>query len=353
MYPLLRFNKQHILENTQAIVKAAAQKGISVTGITKCTGGNHEIAETLLKGGVSALGDSRMQNLKTLEDLDCPKWLIRMPMLSEVEDTVRYATLSLNSELTTIQALDEAAGRIGRKHQVLLMVDLGDLREGYFSQEEFLLAAEQVLKLKHIDLRGIGTNLSCTGAIVPTVETYDIFSEFIQSFKGRFGLDCAITSGGASSTYFMIDDSTVPSCINNLRIGELILLGHDTSNNMEYDYLHNDNFFLDVEIIEIKEKPSMPIGKIGCDAYGNTPVFVDKGIRRRAICALGKQDTTIDDLKPTDSQIDIVAASSDHLILDVSECDTHYQVGDIVSFQCNYVSALHASTSEYIDKQAF
>ena len=133
MYPLLRFNKQQILENTQTVVKAAAEKNISVTGITKCTGGNYEIAETLLAGGVTAIGDSRVQNLITLADLDCPKWLIRMPMISEAEATVLYATLSLNSELKTVQALDAAAARHHRKHEVLVMVDLGDLREGYFS----------------------------------------------------------------------------------------------------------------------------------------------------------------------------------------------------------------------------
>lgn len=353
MYPLLRFNKQQILENTQTVVKAAAEKNIGITGITKCTGGNYEIAETLLAGGVTALGDSRVQNLITLADLDCPKWLIRMPMLSEIEETVLYATLSLNSELKTVQALDAAAARHHRKHEVLVMVDLGDLREGYFSEESLCADMAEMLKLKNIDIRGIGANLSCTGAIVPTVETYERFDDFQTLLKKRFDLDCAITSGGASSTYFMVEAGTIPSCINNLRIGELILIGNDTSNNMRYENLHDDNFILDVEIIEIKDKPSMPIGKIGCDAYGCTPVFEDRGIRKRAICALGKQDTTMEDLTPLDADLEIIASSSDHLIVDITECRRDYQVGDIVSFRCNYVSALHASTSEYIYKSAF
>ncbi|MDO4289471.1 MAG: alanine/ornithine racemase family PLP-dependent enzyme [Eubacterium sp.] len=353
MYPLLRFNKQQILENTQKIVAGAAGHNISITGITKCSGGNYEIAETILEGGAAALGDSRIQNLKTLQDLDCDKWLIRMPMLTEIEETVRFATLSLNSELKTVAALNEAAERQHKNHDILLMVDLGDLREGYFFEEEFVKDLREILKLKHITVRGIGSNLSCTGAIVPTVETYEKFFDFQQLMKRDFDLDCQITSGGASSTYFMLKDDTIPSCINNLRIGEMILLGTDTSNNLKYDTLHQDNFILDVEIIEIKEKPSMPIGKIGCDAYGNRPVFVDKGIRRRAICALGKQDTTMEDLTPLDKHIEMIASSSDHLILDITDCDQNYHVGDIVSFRCNYASALHASTSEYIRKAAF
>ena len=353
MYPLLRFNKQQILENTQKIVSRAAEHNIQITGITKCSGGNPEIAETILKGGASALGDSRIQNLKTLQDLNCSKWLIRMPMLSEIEDTVRYATLSLNSELKTVAALNAAAEKLGKTHEILLMVDLGDLREGYFFPEVFLSDLQKILKMKHIAVKGIGSNLSCTGAIVPTVETYEKFFDFQQLMRQNFDLDCEITSGGASSTYFMLRDGTIPDCINNLRIGEMILIGSDTSNNIIYNTLHQDNFILDVEIIEIKDKPSMPIGKIGCDAYGNRPVFVDKGIRRRAICALGKQDTSMEDLTPLDTDIEMVASSSDHLILDISDCANHYQVGDIVSFRCNYASALHASTSEYIRKAAF
>lgn len=353
MYPLLRFNKQQILENTQKIVAEANKHQISITGITKCTGGNHEIAETLLKGGVAALGDSRIQNLKTLADLDCSKWLIRMPMLTEIEDTVRYATLSLNSELKTVEALNEVAAKLHKKHEILLMVDLGDLREGYFFEEYFIKDLREILKMDHIVVKGIGANLSCTGAIVPTVETYEKFDDFQHLMKQQFDLTCDITSGGASSTYFMLKDNTIPNCINNLRIGEMILIGTDTSNNITYNKLHQDNFILDVEIIEIKEKPSMPIGKIGCDAFGHKPVFIDRGIRKRAICALGKQDTSMDDLTPLDSELEIIASSSDHLIIDITDCSHTYQIGDVLSFRCNYASALHASTSEYIQKSAF
>ncbi|MEG0508861.1 MAG: alanine/ornithine racemase family PLP-dependent enzyme [Eubacterium sp.] len=352
MYPLLRFNKQQILENTKYIVEKAAAHDISITAITKCAGGNHEIAETFIKGGASAIGDSRLKNLKDLQDFNCPKWLIRIPMLSEVNDTVLYSTLSLNSELKIIKALDEAAQKHAKKHDILLMVDLGDLREGYFSETDFFKDVESIRHLKNINLKGIGTNLSCTGAIVPTVETYEKFLNFQNLLKTNYDISCEITSGGATSSFAMLENGTLPPCINNLRIGELMLFGTDTSNHLSYANLHQNTFTLETEIIELKEKPSFPIGKIGRDAFGNIPSFEDKGLRKRALCALGKQDTTIDDLKPVDPKISIIASSSDHLLLDVTECTHPYDVGDIVSFHCNYSSALHASTSEYILKAA-
>ena len=45
-----------------------------------------------------------------------------------------------------------------------------------------------------------------------------------------------------------------------------------------------DTVKLVAEVIELKRKPSMPIGKIGKDAFGNTPVFEDKGIRLEHTC---------------------------------------------------------------------
>ena len=85
MYPLLKINKNKILENTRAIIKRTKKMGVEVTAVTKCTGGNLEIAQAFLDGGATSIGDSRIKNLKNLAPLACEKWLIRvpMPMLTE------------------------------------------------------------------------------------------------------------------------------------------------------------------------------------------------------------------------------------------------------------------------------
>lgn len=350
MYPKLRINLKQIYKNTKRVIEIASASGITVTGITKCTASNIEIAETMLKAGVNVLGDSRIQNLKHIADIPCEKWLIRSPMLSEIDDTITYADLSLNSELITVEALNEAARKQDKIHDILLMVDLGDLREGYFNGDELIVDTRNILNLENIHLRGIGANLSCTGAVVPTPETYEKFEHLQQRLVNECGYTCEITSGGATSSLYLAENKTMPLSVNNLRIGEFILIGTDTCDSLIDPQLHTDNFILDVQIIEIKEKPSLPIGKIAKDAFGNTPVFKDKGIRRRAICAVGKQDTTIDGLTPLDTALEIIAASSDHLIVDISESDYPYQIGDIISFRCSYTAALLASVSEYVEK---
>lgn len=351
MYPLLKINTKQIMENTKKIVALVGDKGVGLTGVVKCSGGHPEVAKAMLAGGVRAIGDSRMHNIKKIADLDCEKWLIRSPQRDELVDTINYTTLSLNSELSTVRALDETAALLGKTHDILLMVDLGDLREGYFDLDELVYDVQEIQKLVHINLKGIGSNLSCTGGVVPTAETYEKLDEIKALLRKECGFEPEITSGGSSSSFYLFEEDKPPTAFNNLRIGELILFSNYVSDERTHPALHADNFILEAEIIEIKTKPSKPIGKLSRDAFGNYPTFDDKGIRRRAILALGKQDTSIDGLTPVDDGMDIVAASSDHLIVDITDSATDYHIGDVVGFVCDYPAALHASTSEYIEKR--
>lgn len=367
MYPLLKMNKRKIIENTQAIISRAENHGINITAITKCTGGNVEIAQAFLDGGATAIGDSRIKNLKNLAVLPCEKWLIRIPMLSECSHTVAYTNLSLNSEMKTIRHLNAAAKTQNKTHGILLMLDLGDLREGYFigdgnkhQQEVDRLIAEnlmdldrdiqEILSMENIELRGIGTNVTCVGGTIPHPDTFKAFFEVKQALKEKYQLSCEIVSGGNSSAWYMVEDGTIPEEVNNLRLGDVILFGRESAYFHSYDYLHQDAFILDVEIMEIRNKPSFPIGEIGRNAFGDVPVFQDIGIRRRAICGLGRQDTEPEHLFPITPGIKIESYSSDHLILDITDAQQNYDIGDIISLRCDYMGALYAATSDYVEK---
>lgn len=366
MYPLLKINKKKILENTKAITQRANQLGVKITAITKCTGGNLEIAQAFLDGGATAIGDSRIKNLKNLAPLACEKWLIRVPMPSEVNHTVAYANISLNSEIKTIRRLNKAAKAQGKSHGILYMLDLGDLREGLFigdgnpnqPEVETLITAsfkkldqdlQEILSMEHIKLRGIATNATCVGATIPTPDTFGAFLKVKEIIEEKYKLPCEIISGGNSSAYYLIDNKTLPPEINNLRLGDVILFGRESAYYHCYDYLHQDAFILDVEILELQNKPTYPIGEIGRNAFGEIPNFEDKGIRQRAICGLGRQDTDTDHIFPLLSGLTIEGSSSDHLVIDVTDAAISYEVGDIISLRCDYAGALHAATSSYLE----
>src|SRR5699024_246270 len=273
------------------------------------------------------LADSRVENLKKMKYYKIPKILLRIPMLSEVEDVVEYSDISLNSEMKVIEALSNVAVKKNKVHNIVLMVDLGDLREGYFEEDSLYKAIESVLKFSGVNLIGLGTNLSCYGGVIPEKENLNRLANIAENIEKKFKIKLDIISGGNSSSLHLLYDNSMPDRINNLRLGESLVLGRETAFGKKIDGTYGDVFKLVVEAIERKEKPSRPIGKIGMDAFGKTTTFNDKGIRKRMICAIGRQDVELSDINPVDEDIIILGGSSDHLLLDITNSRIEYTVG--------------------------
>lgn len=347
-YPRLEINLKAVRQNVCVMKALCRGHGIGITGVTKVFCGAPEIANAYLEGGLTCLGDSRVENLMQLQGLPAEKWLLRMPVRSEAEEVVRWADVSLNSEWETITALDRAAARAGRVHKVILMLDLGDLREGYVDPAELLETARRTMELGHIQLYGVGTNLACFSFVYPDREKMEQLAALAQQLplSGE-----PVVSGGNSASLHLMLGGGVPKGINNFRLGESLLFGKERCC---YTYLpgtRRDGFLLYGEIIELKEKPSMPWGQVGVDSYGNRPEKqADRGYRRRGILALGRQDCDVETMVPVDPGIEILGASSDHMMLDLTDSERTYRLGDTVAFELGYYALLRASTSRYIEK---
>ncbi|WP_205665670.1 ornithine racemase Orr [Anoxybacter fermentans] len=350
-YPLVEIHLDRLRENAEYIVKLAQKYGVQIWGVTKVTCGHPDVARTLLDAGIKAISDSRIENIQRMRKagVDTYYTLIRIPMISEAETVVQCANCSLNSELDVLKALNEAAGKYNTVHDVILMVDLGDLREGIWPSDLMDIVGE-TLKLNNLRLKGLGTNLTCWGGVLPTEENLGQLVELAKSVEDQYQIQLEIISGGNSSSLPLLREGKMPHGINQLRIGEVIMLGNDTVSHKPFPNTRQDTFILKAEIIELKEKPSHPIGKIGLDAFGKPPFFEDKGIRLRAILGIGKQDVAADGLKPLDPGIEVVGGSSDHIILDLTEAEGSYKVGDIVDFTVGYECLLKAMTSPYVEK---
>lgn len=345
MYPELTVNLNTIRQNVKTLVSLCGSYGIEITGISKVFCGEPEIVRAYLDGGIGKIGDARLENLMKIKDMPCEKWLIRTPQLSRAEDTVRYADVSLNSEISVLQALDAAACRLGKTHKVVLMYDLGDLREGFIDRESITRAAEFVRGCSGLELMGLGTNLTCFSFVHPDTHKLTELCDTAAALGAQ-----TYISGGNSATLDLMLKGGIPKGVNLLRLGESLLFGRERA---YYKYLENtanDAFILRGEIIECKHKPSMPWGHFGADSYGNTPAFTDRGTRKRIICALGKQDCDAETMWTVDEKAQIIGASSDHLILDVTDCDKDYRIGDAMEFRLGYYSTLRAFTSPYVNK---
>lgn len=348
--PKIEIDVNKIRKNTEYLTTLCKKNHIQVAGVTKVFCAMPEVVEAMIHGGIAYIADSRIENLKPFKNYELPKILLRLPMISEAKRVVEYADISLNSELDTIRALNKEARQAKLKHQVILMIDLGDLREGFFGKEDLYATIRETMTLDHIEIIGIGTNLTCYGGVVPTKEILSKLVTYKEEIETDFGIKLKILSGGNSSSLHLIEKGTMPEGINHLRLGEAIVLGRETAFGLSIDNTYEDCFRLQAEIIELKSKPSLPVGEIGMDAFGNKPSFVDRGIRKRAILAIGKQDVSISDLIPYDREIYLLGMSSDHLIVDVTDSNNDYRVGDSLSFTLTYGGILSTMTSHYIHK---
>ncbi|WP_202709072.1 ornithine racemase Orr [Sporosalibacterium faouarense] len=349
-YPRIEVDLNKIKHNTEILSALCDKNNIDAIGVTKVFCAYPPIAQAMVKGGVKMLADSRIENLEKIKDISIPKLLLRLPMISQANKVVELADISLNSELETIQALSKEAIKVGKNHKIILMVDLGDLREGIFREEDIYSNVESILKLSRIKLVGLGTNLTCYGGVIPRKENLNKLLDLKKKIEEKFDIQLDIISGGNSSSIYLLENGEMPQGINQLRLGESIVLGRETAFGEKIKDTYEDAFKLIVEIVEIKDKPSIPIGEIGMDAFGNKPTFEDKGIRKRAICAVGRQDIDTDNVIPDDDKISILGASSDHFILDITDCDNEYKVGDKVYFNLSYGGILSTMTSEYVNK---
>lgn len=346
--PRLEIDLGKIEHNARILVKRLAVQGISVTAVMKATLGSPEIATAFLKAGVRTLGDARIENIIKMRQggISVPMALIRSPMLSQVTRVVKYAALSFNTELEVIRMLSAAAQKANRIHGIVLMVELGDLREGILPNA-LHPAVREVLRLPNIAIKGIGTNLACRSGVVPDAVNMTELSALANSIESTFGFPLETISGGNSANLDWALNGTDTGRVNNLRLGESILLGCDPLNRRPISGLHTDAITLITEVIESKVKPSQPWGTIAQNAFGIPAAPKTTGDIHQSILAIGRQDIDPSGLEPP-HDIEILEASSDHLV--VKSCRLSHPVGTEVPFQLNYGALLRAMTSPFVAK---
>lgn len=353
-YPRLLIDLKKLQHNAECVRKECNRYGIQVAGVIKGCNGMTECAEVFANAGCSQIASSRLEHLNAcrMAGISAEMLLIRSPMLSETEETVRVADMSLNSDIQVLRELDRQARLQQKIHKVILMKDLGDLREGFWELEELLEAAQLAERLEHLELSGIGTNLGCYGAIEATVEKMEELVACAEAVEECIGRKLNLISAGNTFSYPRVLDGNMPERINHIRIGETMLLARDLQDLWGYDlsHMHQDVFRIQAEVLEVRDKPTRPIGKVLYDAFGQQPEYEDRGIRRRALLGIGKVDYAYEtQLIPTDSGIEILGASSDHTILDVEDSTKKYQVGDIVEFQMFYGPLVYVTKSQEVN----
>lgn len=346
--PRIEISLSKIRDNSHFLSKFYGVSGISLMGVSKAVLGEPAIVKAMIQGGVGFIADSRLENIQRMRNAGITaQFVLLRTALSQAESIVELVDISLNSELETLKALSHYAEAQNKIHQVIIMVELGDLREGVFLDDlsSFFKVA---LALSNLKIVGIGCNLACYGGVKPDVRNMHELSIQVDRLEKEFHIDLKIISGGNSANYDWYATTQDTDRVNNLRIGESILLGRETVHRASIPGLHTRAFQLFAEVIESKRKPSLPFGEICQDAFGDVPQFQDRGMQQRSIVALGRQDVLISGLSSRQA-VEIIGASSDHLILDSG--DRVLKIGEEVRFDLDYGALLAAMTSPFVRKE--
>ncbi len=351
----IKLYKQKLQENYAFLDNIFNSRDIQWGVVSKILCGNTIYLKEILALGAREIHDSRISNLKKIKALDpnIQTVYIRPPAKRSIENIIRYADVSFNTEIYTIQLLSKEAQKQNKTHKIIIMIEMGDLREGVMG-EELLGFYREILSMPNIEIRGIGTNLNCLSGVMPTQDKLIQLSLYKQLLEAKFNIKIPWVSGGTSVAIPLILKNARPMAVNHFRIGEALFFGKDLFTGETIEGMHNDVFKLYTQIIEIHEKPDMPTGEIGENVAGNT--FSMNGIEDlggtslRAILDIGLLDMQPQYIESEDSEITIIDASSDMTVVDISNSKTTYKIGDFVPFKIQYMGGLYLLNSDYIEK---
>ncbi len=351
----LKLYKQKLKENYTFLDSLLRERNIEWGVVTKLLCGNTLFLKEVIDLGVTEMYDSRISNLKKIKKLN-PNILtayIKPPSKRNIPRVVEYADVSFNTEIFTIKKLSEEAVKQNKTHKVIIMIEMGDLREGVLG-DELLHFYEQIFSLPNIEIVGIGTNLNCLSGVMPTQDKLIQLSLYEQLIEARFNITIPWVSGGTSVAIPLLLKNARPMAVNHFRIGEALFFGKDIFTGETIKGMHDDVFRLYAEIIEITEKPDTPIGELGENVAGNTFEIEDNAdlshTSLRAILDVGLLDMQPQYLETDNPNITIVDASSDMMVVDITDSDKRYKVGDLISFKVQYMGALYLLNSNYIEK---
>lgn len=351
----ITLNQHKLRENYNHLDNLFSSRNIEWSVVAKVFCGNKKYLNELVRLGINQVCDSRIGNLETIKAL-CPEIetvFIKPPAKRNVARIVTCADVSFNTEFETIRMLSDEAVKQDKCHKVVIMLELGELREGVMG-EQFVDFYAKVFKLPNIQVVGIGTNLTCMYGVLPNHDKLIQLCLYKQLIEAKFNKVIPYISGGASVTIPLIYKDLLPAGINHFRVGETLFLGTDVYHSRPFSKMHNDVFRLYAEIIELTEKPAIPIGELGQNLTGHTISFEDNKIGSlsyRAIVDIGLLDVEDGHIKPISRDMQIVGASSDMIVVDIGDNTTGLKVGSLIEFEMDYMGLLRIMNSDYVEKR--
>lgn len=351
-----------IKQNIRNITRYLQEYDIQWSLVTKVFSGDLEFLRRVLTPDViknlHSVGDSRLTSLKNLKAVhpDMRTIYIKPPARVYVDEIVQYADISLNSSYNTIVALNDAAKKQKKIHKIILMVEMGELREG-IDRENLITFYKRVFEMSNIEVIGLGSNLGCMYGVEPSFDKLLQLTLYKKLIECKFNKNIDLISGGSSITLPLLEQGNVPPEINHFRIGEAAFFGTSPFDNEKFLELSTDTFNFYANIIELEEKGIVPDGIINEANIGHTAGFKEGDTDRttyKAIVDFGMLDVDYHDLTPKDPSIKFVGTTSDMTVYDLGQNldekgEKKYTINDAICFKPSYMAAARLMHSKFIE----
>lgn len=358
----LYINTKTILENIRKLDNYLKQNDIKWTLVSKILSGNREVLEIILNSpdikNCHSIGDSRLSNLKVIKSLrpEIVTMYIKLPSITSAHSVVKYADISLNSSYHTIEALNREAVAQNKIHKVIVMVEMGELREGVI-RDKLLKFYGSVFDLCNIEIIGLGTNLGCMYGVEPTYDKLIQLSLYKQLLEIKFDRTLELISGGSSITLPLIGKKRIPPNVNHFRIGEAAFMGKSPLNNRKFRNLSTSAFEFKANIIEMELKEGVPDGIIGEGNVGHAEEIEEtENIleQYRIILDFGLVDVDNTNLRIKDEKLSFSGTTSDMTVLNFNKSEKStrniYKHGKKVAFKPDYMAVARLMNSGFITK---
>jgi predicted amino acid racemase len=356
----LSINIDRILTNVRKLNAYLGEHDITWTLVTKMLSGYQPVLEHLLAApcmkSLHSVGDSRISNLRVIKKIrpDIVTMYIKPAAVNQARNVVKYADISLNTSYRTILELSKEAERYGRLHRVVVMLELGELREGIM-RDNVIEFYEKIFNLPHIRVIGLGTNLGCMFGIEPTYDKLIQLDLYVQLIKARFKQNLELISGGSSITLPLVGKGKIPRGVNHLRIGETAFLGRSLLTGKRFRDLSTNAFDFSAEIVEIEKKAMVPDGQLSDASVGHA---VDPGgsdtvgaESYRCLVDFGQLDVELDDLVLKDKNVNLAGITSDVTVYDLGQDKRKWKVGKQLHFRPNYMAVARLMNNRYVTKR--
>lgn len=353
----LKINTNKVIDNIVKLDKFLRKHDIKWTLTTKIANGHKKILEKMISDdsikNLHSIGDARISNLKVIKEIrpDVKTVYLKPPAIKQVKNVIKYADISLNSSHQTINELNKEAKAQGKIHEIIVMIEMGELREGVI-RDNIVSFYEQIFQLSNIKIIGLGTNLGCMYGVEPTYDKLIQLSLYKLLLEEKFERKIDLVSGGSSITLSLINQKKLPQGVNHLRIGETVFLGRELLENGQFLDLNTDAFEFEAEIVELEKKEYKPDGVISDVSIGHTQEFDSESHETyRAIVDFGLIDVDYNNLVPKDDNVKFFGTTSDMTVYDLGDSKYHYKVGNRICFNPNYMAIARLMNSKYITKE--